>query len=81
MTFSFPSITTLINADTNGLVTFMLTSKFANPTNNYTFASKENGDYAIPTLTLVTTVPEPSSLALFGLGMLGFAGFSRLRKK
>ena len=59
----------------------MLTSKFANPTNNYTFASKENGDYAIPTLTLVTTVPEPSSLALFGLGMLGFAGFSRLRKK
>lgn len=58
----------------------MVTSLNINPTNNDTFASNNNGDHDIPTLN-ITTVPEPSSLALPGIGLVGITGFTRLRNK
>jgi len=79
LTFSFPSMAAFINADTNNLVTFMLASQLVNPTNNYTFASKENTESPHPTL-LITPVPEPSSLALLGLGFCGLVGFNKRKK-
>jgi len=79
LSFSYASIANFINADTNDLVTFMLASKNINPTNNYTFGSGEGGDVAKPTLIL--SVPEPSSLALLGFGLIGLVGFARRKNR
>lgn len=80
ISFSYASMVNFINADTDNRVTFMLASQNTNA-NTYTFASNNNlGAYPNPTL-VITTVPEPSTFALLGFGLVGLVGFARRRKK
>jgi len=46
---------------------------------NYTYGAERNGSYTIQEATAfqLTAVPEPSSIALLGLGLLGFAAVRR----
>lgn len=77
--FSSTSIRDFLNADTNNLVTFILTGPQTAGSLNYTFGSKENTDeYPIPTLQ-VSPVPEPSSFIVMGALILSCWGMGRLR--
>ena len=64
--FSADALKDFLNADTDGVATFMCGSP-----NGFTYlATKENGVMAGPTLT-VEEIPEPTTLSLIGLGVLG----------
>lgn len=65
------SIFDFINADTDGIITFAIAEP-GSDSGAGIFASRENGSFAPPTLTLTTAVPEPSSSLLLGLGAVGF---------
>ncbi len=73
-----------LSSDSDGLVTFLLNSRFSG---DGFYASKENADLAPPTLNLTlaeqsaTSVPEPGTLALFGLGLLGAGMVARRRPR
>lgn len=68
-TFSSDALTSFINADTNGEVSFLITrgSPMGTSGNQARFWPKESGPS--PTLD-VTVIPEPASAALLGLGAL-----------
>ena len=72
--FSGAALLNFLNADTDGLATFMILSPGETldpPNNGFTYlASKENAVLAPPTLT-VEEIPEPATLSLIGLGVLG----------
>lgn len=75
ISFSSTAIRDFINADTNGVVTFILTGPQPAGAMNYTFASKENVDGdQFPTLQ-VSPVPEPSSFLIMGVLASSFCGF------
>ena len=81
LSFSFASMVNFINADTDNRVTFMLVSQNTNA-NTYTFASNNNLSPSNPKPTLIiTTVPEPSTFALLGIGLVGLVGFTRRKSK
>lgn len=73
--FSAPNLTSFLQGDTNGLVTFMVSRVEQNLANEY-FGSKENLSFA-PSFLDVTPVPVPASVLLFGSGLLGLIGFAR----
>lgn len=82
ISFSTSAIRDFVNADTNNLLTFILTRP-GTGTTNYDFASKENTEaYDFPTLQLVTAVPEPSTFAMLGtiaISLIGYRGLKRRR--
>ena len=64
--FSSPDLLDFINADTDGLATFILTRQVNNGSHNLIFASGEDGTLMAPTLTLgfsTAPVPEPATIA------------------
>lgn len=67
-----------LNADQDGLVTLILTREGGS--NNLGFASREHATALGPTL-LVGYVPEPATMGLLSLGVLGLAGYARRRRK
>ena len=76
-TFSAAALDAFLNADSDGLVTFILTQNTGGPNNGHQWATKEHTTIAAPTLEF-DVVPEPSTTALLGLG--GFALIFRRRK-
>jgi len=68
-TFDAPSLLNFIQADTNGIVTLVITRNSTG--NNSVFA--DSASLTPPTLTVI---PEPSLLALLGLGSLGMLAFA-----
>ena len=72
--FSGASLVNFLNADTDGVATLMFGSPGETldpPTNGFAYwATKENTVHAPPTLT-VEEIPEPATLSLIGLGVLG----------
>jgi hypothetical protein len=81
ITLSNAALLNFINNDTDDLITLGLRRVNTTRTDSsFLFASKENLDYSGPNLSLSTaSVPEPSTLAIFALGMIGLA--SRKFKK
>ena len=68
-----------LNSNPDGLVTLILTRAGGN--NNLGFASKEHATAMIPTLALNVAVPEPSTLALAVVALLGLALYGWRRKR
>ena len=72
--FSADALKDFLNADNDGVATFMFGSPGETldpPTNGFAYwATKENTVHAPPTLT-VEEIPEPATLSLIGLGVLG----------
>ena len=77
--FSSAALLNFINADTNGVATFILRRTSAGTTSNLVFGSAEGTAGAAPRLSLlVTTIPEPAT-ALTGL--LGMALLAVRRRR
>jgi hypothetical protein len=77
VSFSSPDLLTFLQADTNDLVTFIITRQQRN-FGIETFASKENIDFSPPMLEL-TTIPIPATALLFVSGLFGIFGTIRKR--
>ncbi len=83
ITLSGSALTGFLQTDTNHLATFIVVrDTVEGSSTNYAhgFATRENGTYAPPTLTL-TTVPEPSALALAAGAAGGFLVCGRRRRQ
>lgn len=66
VTLSSTQIADYLNSDTNGIVSFLIVRQTSGSQGS-AFYSKENTASAIaPTLTITTTIPEPSTYALLG---------------
>ena len=78
-TFSSTALVDFLNADTNHLVTFILTA--ATSGNNMQFYSKENAASATYPTLAVTAVPEPSTYALTLGGFAMLIGLRNIRRR
>lgn len=76
--FSSAALATFINADSNGELTFLITRGTLGTSGNQARFWQKEADGGIGAVLGVTLVPEPSALALFGLGGLAYA-FRRRR--
>jgi rhamnogalacturonan endolyase len=79
---SGPDLVTFLNGQiADGGSATIISAIDAENGRGYGYASKDNSDSSLwPTLNITyTVVPEPSTLALFGLGLFGFV--ARLRRK
>jgi hypothetical protein len=76
------ALTSFLNADTNGLATFILTTPTINGTNTVAFYSRDNTtSQAVPTLATnadAIAVPEPTAAAIVTL--LAATGLGRRRR-
>ena len=82
VSFTSTELVDFLNADTNDRVTFILYSTYQTGATAATFASKEHGSLAGPTLDLsASPIPEPAAASLLlGLGALA-ATLSRRRRR
>ncbi|MFW6163028.1 MAG: DUF7594 domain-containing protein [Planctomycetota bacterium] len=71
VTFSNQQLLDFVDADTDGLLTLMLRREGGNSSNNLGFASTEHDLLQPVSLVLAPNIPEPTTLALLGLGALG----------
>jgi hypothetical protein len=84
--WSHANLVALLNADTNGLVTFVIEGSPSSSPLGVNFWTKENiaGGF-IPTLELtyeaIATVAEPTGIALFGFGLAGLGAAMRRRRQ
>jgi hypothetical protein len=80
------ALTAFLNADTNHVATFLLTTPTHNDSNTVAFWSLDNTtSQAIPTLATdadaVAAVPEPAAAALLAFPFLAATGLGRRRRK
>jgi hypothetical protein len=61
--------------DFSGVAT-LAAAGFTNTLANYSFSTLASGPSTFTATAIVPAIPEPSSLALFGTGVLGLAGFA-----
>ena len=80
VTFSNQALIDFLQTDTDGLVTLIITRETFSTNTTGTFASKENGSFDPPTLD-VTAIPEPGSIGLFAMGMIGLIGYRWRRRQ
>lgn len=71
--------------DFSGTTSYALVNNFNTALTGTTFVfanniSTKNDQFYINAMTVVETVPEPSTIALFGLGLLGMGFLARRRK-
>lgn len=79
-TFSSPELLSFLQADTNGIASFVLTTTTitSGGTSTPVFVSTEGGTADTAPALLVQSIPEPTALAIFGLG--GCAAVARRRR-